>query len=68
MAELTDLTPPAEPAVSGCCSPAAQETCCEPTAKAACCDTSAAGESCGCAAGRVPDADTLRDSGQRVFP
>jgi len=37
--------------LTGCCSPAAQETCCEPSEKAACCD--AAGGSCGCAAGQA---------------
>ena len=62
MAELTD--PNLAPTVSGCCSPAAQETCCEPSEKSACCETSAAGGSCGCAAGRgmLPAADELRET------
>jgi ubiquinone/menaquinone biosynthesis C-methylase UbiE len=60
MAELTDLTPTA--ASSSCCSTDAQATCCEPSEKAACCETSAAGSSCGCAAGRVEDADALRET------
>jgi arsenite methyltransferase len=66
MAELTapDRTD-AEPAASGCCSPAAQSTCCEPSDKTACCETGAAGGTCGCAAGQTniaTDADALRET------
>ena len=66
MAELTAPdTTDAEPAVSGCCAPAAQATCCEPSEKAACCETSAAGGTCGCAAGQsaiAADPDALRET------
>jgi arsenite methyltransferase len=61
MAELTDITPtPA--ASSSCCSTDAQATCCEPSEKAACCETNATGGTCGCAADRMQDADTLRET------
>ena len=56
MAELETLDQ--EPA--SCCSAEAQETCCEADAKAECCGD-AHGDGCGCSAGRVDDADDVRE-------
>lgn len=59
MAELE--TPEAN---ATCCSPAAQGECCEPEAKGECCGSAAdhPGGTCGCSAGRVDQAEEIRET------